>query len=214
MARSSSRLRVLVVDDHPIVREALCAAIDDEPDLEVAGQAADGLDAVAKCRACNPDVVVMDLFLPEQGGVEAIAQIKAEQPRLQILALTSSGDEALVMAALQAGASGYLVKDTRRDDLLAAVRAVGRGDAFFAPKVARKLTDRLRNPDLAPSEPLTEREREILRRVGQGATNREIADQLGLGESTIRTHLFHILRKLNLENRNQAVVYAVRTGLV
>lgn len=214
MQKPDNILRVLVVDDHPIVREALCAAIDDEPDMAVTGQAADGLDAVAQSRKCMPDVVVMDLFLPEQGGVEAIAQIKAEQPQVQILALTSSGDEALVLAAIQAGATGYLVKDTRRNDLLAAVRAVGCGDAYFAPKVASKLTDRLRNPNGGPNEPLTDREREILRRVGQGATNREIADQLGLGESTVRTHLFHALKKLNLENRNQAVVYAVRTGLV
>jgi DNA-binding NarL/FixJ family response regulator len=206
-------LRVVVVEDHPMVREAIVEALAAEPDLKVVGQAGDGLAAVGETLRLCPDVVVMDLFLPLQGGVEAIHQIKAQRPEVMVLALTSATDEALFLAALQAGASGYLVKDSERRALLKAVRDVARGETAIAPRMVGKLVAHLNRAAGSGPEPLSEREREILRLVGEGATNQEIAARLQVGGSTVRTHMQHILEKLGLENRNQAVLYAIRTGL-
>ncbi len=205
-------IRVLVVEDHPIVREAVSAAIDDEEDMEVVGQAADGIAAVEEAERCQPDVVVMDLFLPEQGGVEAIAQIKERWPRVRVLALTSSTDEKVFLAALQAGATGYLVKDSQRRDLLEAVRQVARGINAVTPRMAGKVARRI-TEGYTLAEALTEREREVLRLIGEGATNHEIAERLFLGESTVRTHIQHLQEKLKIDNRNQLMLYALRTGL-
>lgn len=206
-------LRVLVVDDHPLVREAICAAIDDENDLTVVGQAGSGRQAVEKALHLQPDVIVMDLLLPEMGGVDAIHAIKTAQPAVQILALTSSADESLFIAALEAGATGYLVKDTERPDLLEAIRNVAHGNVFLSARMATKLARRLRSGDTGRLNLLTEREHEVLVQLGTGRTNRQIADVLMLTESTVRTHVQHILDKLGLANRNQAMVYALRTGI-
>lgn len=210
--KAYARIRVLVVEDHPIVREAVSAAIDDEDDMEVVGQAADGIAAVDEAARCQPDVVVMDLFLPGQGGVEAIAQIKQARPRVRVLALTSSTDETVFLAALQAGATGYLVKDSQRHDLLEAVRQVARGINAVTPRMAGKVARRI-TEGYTLAEALTDREREVLRLIGEGATNHEIAERLFLGESTVRTHIQHVQEKLKIENRNQLMLYALRTGL-
>ncbi len=209
-------IRVLVVDDHPLMREALCAAIADERDMQVVGEATNGEEAVAQARALKPDVTVMDLFMPGKDGLGAIAEIKAENPAARLIALTSSTDEDLVLAAIQAGALGYLLKDSQRVELLRAIREVSRGNTFLPPPVAQKLANsvRKRPPDQPPLvEPLTERELEVLKLIGQGASNRQIAQTLGVSEGTIRTHVHNILGKLNLENRNQALLYAVRQGI-
>ncbi len=211
-AQTHGRIRVLVVEDHPIVREAVSAAIDDEDDMEVVGQAADGIAAVEEAARCQPDVVVMDLFLPRQGGVEAIAQIKQTQPRVRVLALTSSTDETVFLAALQAGATGYLVKDSQRRDLLEAVRQVAQGINAVTPRMAGKVARRITDGYVL-AEALTEREREVLRLIGEGATNHEIAEKLFLGESTVRTHIQHLQEKLEIDNRNQLMLYALRTGM-
>ncbi len=206
-------LRVIVVEDHPMVREAIIDALAGEADMVVVGQAGDGLQAVSETLRLCPDVVVMDLLLPVQGGVEAIRQIKAQRPAVKVLALTSGTDEALFLAAMQAGAGGYLVKDSQRHDLLHAVREVALGNSSISPRMMAKLVSHLSRQAGEQTDPLSEREREILRLIGSGATNQEIAQHLQVSGSTVRTHLQHILEKLGLENRNQAVLYAIRTGL-
>jgi NarL family two-component system response regulator LiaR len=211
------KIKVLIVDDHPLMREALHAAIEDEPDMEVVGEAGNGLEAVEQARLLKPDVIVMDLFMPGKDGLEAIAEIKGEDSDARILALTSSTDETKVVAAVQAGALGYLLKDARRDELLQGIREVSRGQAFLPPHLARKLMDGLRRGPPRPTDPspdlLTDREQEVLKLIGQGASNREIAETLYLSEGTVRTHVHHILDKLHLKNRNQVILYALRVGM-
>ncbi len=215
---NTSLLRVLVVDDHPLMREALCAAIEDELDMQVAGEAANGVEAVQKARALHPDVTVMDLFLPKESGLEAMAEIKAADPQARFLVLTSSAEEETVFAAIQAGALGYLLKDSKRLELLQAIREVGQGNSYLSPDVAVKLANGVRRrgkPSAPPLvEPLTDREHQVLKWVGQGASNREIAQRLSLTEGTVRTHVHNILGKLGLINRNQAILYAVSQGIV
>ena len=211
---SPAVLRVVVVEDHPMVREAIVDALNAEPDMVVVGQAGNGRAAVDEVRQQRPDLVVMDLFLPVLSGVEAIEQIKAMQPSTQVLVLTSATDEALFLAAMQAGATGYLIKDSERSALLEAVRQVAGGATSVSPRMVARLVTYLNRQAAHQADPLSEREREVLRLIGSGATNVQIAQQLGLSGSTVRTHLQHILDKLGLENRNQAVLYAIRTGLV
>jgi len=210
----SSPLRVVVVEDHPMVREAIIDALSAEPDIVVVGQAGDGRSAVSEVLRLRPNVVLMDLFLPVQSGVEAIGQIKTALPAAEVLVLTSATDEALFLAAMQAGATGYLVKDSERADLLHALRQVAGGATSVSPRMVAKLVAYLNRQFTRQVDPLSEREREVLRLIGGGATNVQIAQQLKLSGSTVRTHLQHILDKLGLENRNQAVLYAIRTGLV
>lgn len=209
---AAALLTVVVVEDHPIMRDALIAAIETEPTMRVIGHAGDGMAAVAEVLRCQPDVVVMDLFLPKQGGVAAIAAIKEQLPAVQVLALTSATDETVFLAALQAGATGFLIKDSRRNDLIEAIRQVAQGIAVATPQMNSALVRRIAEGYKLP-EAFSEREREILRLIGAGATNNEIAEHLTLGESTVRTYVHNLLEKLNLENRNQLVLYAVRTGL-
>lgn len=205
-------ITIVVVEDHPIVREALIAALENEADMRVIGQAADGVSAVTEVLRCQPMVVVMDLFLPGQGGIAAITAIKEQAPHVQILALTSATDETVFLAALQAGATGYLIKDSQRRDLIRAVREVAQGISAVTPRMAGALVHRIATGYTLPAA-LTAREREILRLVGSGATNHEIAAHLVVGESTVRTHIQHLQEKLGFDNRNQLVLYAVRVGL-
>ncbi len=216
-------IRVLIVDDHPLMRDALRAAIEDEPDMAVAGEACNGEQALDLMRALRPDVTVMDLFMPVKDGLDAIAEMRREQPESRILALTSSTDEEKIVSAVQAGALGYLMKDAQRVELLEAIREVSRGHSYLPQSVALKLMNGMRQgratpPDLpptpSPSEPLTDRELDVLRLIGQGATNQDIASKLGVAEGTVRTPVHHILATLGLANRNQAIVYALRQGLV
>jgi NarL family two-component system response regulator LiaR len=205
-------LRILVVDDHPLMRQAICTAIESERDMEVAGEATDGNEAIAQALKLHPDVIVMDLLMPGKDGLEAIVEIRAANPEARILALTSSSDDDLVVAAIEAGVQGYLLKDTPRDQLLEAIREVHAGNGFLPPAVARKLMDRMRavHSIKEPSEPLTERELQVLRLIGQGASNREIAEALRLSEATVRVHVHNLLGKLGLEHRGQAMVYILR----
>lgn len=205
-------ITIVVVEDHPIVQEALIAALENEADMRVIGQAADGVSAVTEVLRCQPMVVVMDLFLPGQGGIAAITAIKEQAPHAQILALTSATDETVFLAALQAGATGYLIKDSQRRDLIRAVREVAQGISAVTPRMAGALVHRIATGYTLPAA-LTAREREILRLVGSGATNHEIATHLVVGESTVRTHIQHLQEKLGFDNRNQLVLYAVRVGL-
>ncbi len=211
-------IRVLVADDHPLMRDALCAAIEDEADLQVIATAMNGIEAVAKTLALKPDVTVMDLLMPGKTGIQAIAEIREANPEARILALTSSSEDDMVLAAIHAGALGYMLKDSQPLDVLQAIRDVGLGNSVLPPAIALKLANGVRRerssaPPPPPVEPLTARELEVLKLIGQGVSNREIATMLFLTEGTVRTHVHNILGKLDLKSRNQAILYAVRQGL-
>jgi NarL family two-component system response regulator LiaR len=208
-------IRILIVDDHAIVREGQRALIDTEPGMEVVGEAADGDQAVKLARALRPDVILLDLAMPRKGGIEAIGEIKEENPKARILVLTSFAEDDKVYAAIKAGALGYLMKDASPQEILAAIGEVYRGEPSMPPAIAQKLMRELqRSSDLPPTEePLTEREVEVLKLVAQGLPNQEIAETLVISERTVSTHVSNILGKLHLANRTQAAIYAWREGL-
>lgn len=208
-------IRVLVVDDHAIVREGLRWLMSTEPGIDLVGEAVDGVEAVTKALELQPDVILMDLVMPRKGGIEAISEIKAQQPSARILVLTSFAEDEQVFPAIKAGAMGYLLKDTSPQALLRAIRDVHAGTPSMHPVVARKLIQELQRPQTLPptAEPLTEREMDVLRLVARGLSNDEIAAQLVISERTARTHVSNILSKLHLANRTQAALYALREGL-
>jgi DNA-binding NarL/FixJ family response regulator len=213
-------IRVVIVDDHAVVRRGLQAFFETEPDLEVAGVAAGGLEALellARLGAAGraTDVVLMDLRMEPLDGIEATRRIRARHAEVEVVALTSYGERARVHAALEAGATGYLLKDADADEVVAAVRAAHRGELQLDPAVARRLKSSHRpSAKREPAQELTARELDVLRLLGQGRANKEIAAQLGLGERTARTHVSSILSKLGLNSRTQAALWAVREGLV
>ena len=208
-------IRILIVDDHAIVREGQRALIDTEPGMELVGEAADGDQAVHMARSLQPDVILLDLVMPHKGGLEAIGEIKEQNPKARILVLTSFAEDEKVYAAIKAGAQGYLMKDALPQDILAAIREVYRGELSMDPSIAHKLMRELqRSSDLPPTEePLTEREVEVLKLVAQGLTNQQIAEMLVISERTVSTHISNILSKLHLANRTQVALYALREGL-
>ncbi len=211
---SEPTIRVLIVDDHAVVRRGLRALIETEEGMEVIGEAADGREAVEKEAALDPDVILLDLLMPEMDGVQAIEEIRRRDPEARILVLTSFSEERKVLAAIEAGALGYLLKDAGPEELLRAIREVQRGQSALNPAVARKLIGRIRDPEPAGRvEELTEREVEVLRLVAKGLANREIGKQLFISEPTVRTHVSNILMKLDLPNRTQAALFALREGL-
>jgi NarL family two-component system response regulator LiaR len=210
-----SPIRVLITDDHAIVREGLRGLISSEPGMEVVGEAADGNEAVSLAHSLQPDVILLDLVMPRKGGLEAIAEITQENPQAHILVLTSFAEDEKVFAAIKRGALGYLLKDSSPQELLQAIREVSQGESSLHPTIARKLIRELGQPsDLPPAEePLTVREVEVLQLVAQGFTNQEIADRLVISERTVRNHVSSDLDKLHLANRTQAALYALREGL-
>jgi NarL family two-component system response regulator LiaR len=210
-------IRVLVVDDHPIVQQGLCGVITSRYGMAVVGQAKDGAEAIEKARSLQPDVILMDLVMPGKSGLEAIVDIKRENPQARILVLTSFGEEDRVLAAIKSGALGYLMKDTSPDELLHAIREVAKGNLFLPQDVATKFRSDLQQPQQDASMPetiLTRRELEVLELVALGWSNKQIAVRLVVSEVTVRYHISSILEKLNLTNRIQAAVYAVQKGLV
>lgn len=208
-------IRILVVDDHAVVREGLRGFISSEAGMEVIGEAIDGEEAVQKARALCPDVILMDLVMPRKDGLNAIREIKEENPAARILVLTSFADDDKVFSAIKYGALGYLLKDSSPYDLLEAIRNVHRCESSLHPTIARRLIRELSQPsDLPPAaEELTEREVDVLRLVAQGLSNDEIGTRLHISERTVRTHVSNILGKLHLANRTQAALYALREGL-
>jgi DNA-binding NarL/FixJ family response regulator len=213
---SPPRIRVLIVDDHGVVRRGLRGFLDLLDDIEVVGEAENGRQAVDAAARVNPDVVLMDLLMPELDGIGAIAAIKSAQPEIEIVALTSFIEEEKVTTALEAGATGYLLKDAEAEEVAAAVRAAHNGEVHLDPAVTRLLAQRLRARKQAPEpvEPLTERELEVLGLLGKGSSNKDIAAMLTITERTARTHVSNILGKLGLSSRTQAALYAVERGLV
>jgi len=216
-AKSSEpgKIRIVVVDDHAILRAGLRAMLGIVPDMEVVGEAATGLEAVDLAEKLKPDVILIDLVMPEMDGIQAIRKIISKQPQAHILVLTTFAGEDKIFPAIQAGAMGYQLKDSSPQDLLDAIREVNRGQASLHPLVARKVLDAVLNPpDRPPTpDPLTHREIEVLRLIAEGLENREIAERLVLSDATVRTHVSNILGKLHLASRTQAALYALREGL-
>jgi two-component system NarL family response regulator len=205
----SAMLRLLIVDDHPVVRDGLVAILHQgEPDLEVVGEAGDGLEAVTIWRKVRPTVTIMDLQLPGQSGVEAIKAIRREDPDAMILVLTTFDGDADIQCALEAGARGYLLKSVRRTILIEAVRAVAAGQRYLPPATAARLVEAM------GSEKLTAREMDVLKLLAQGQRNREIADELGLAEPTVKIHVNNLLRKLQAKDRTEAAMIGLKRGII
>ena len=210
----SSKIRVLLVDDHAVVRTGLKTFFDLQDDIEVVGEASDGSEGVAMARRLEPDVVLMDLLMPNMDGITAIARIKAERTETEIVTMTSFIEEEKVTSALEAGASGYVLKDAEAEEVAAAVRAAYAGEVHLDPQVARLLAQRMRaKKEPQPVEPLTDREKDVMRLLGQGLSNKEIGAQLFITERTARTYVSNILGKLGLASRTQAALWAVEHKL-
>jgi len=205
-------ISVLIADDHPFVRHGLRTYLETLEDMDVAGEAADGAEAVELAGRLLPDVVLMDLVMPELDGIEATRRIKAASPATKVIALTSFDDDEKVFPAIKAGAAGYLLKDVRPAELAEAVRKASRGEALLAPSVAAKLMQEVAGERPAASG-LTDRELEVLRLIARGLPNKQIAQELVVSEKTVKTHVSNILAKLHLADRTQAALYAVREGL-
>jgi DNA-binding NarL/FixJ family response regulator len=214
-------IRVLLVDDHAMVRRGMRDFLELHDDIEIVGEAIDGGDAIAQAGALRPDIVVMDLMMPGIDGIEATARIRADLPEVEVIALTSFVEEARVLAAIEAGAAGFLLKDAEADELAAAIRAAAAGEVHLDPAIAGIVARRMRagNADTAARQAadgvasLTQRERDVLACVAQGLPNRAVADRLGITERTARTHVSNILAKLGLSSRTQAALFAVQNGL-
>lgn len=210
--RETPPIRILLVDDHVVVRQGLKMVISLEDDFEVVGEASNGGEAVAEARRLEPDVVLMDLLMPVMNGVEAIRLIRAELPDVEVVALTSVLEDRLVVDAVEAGAMGYLLKETSPEVLFEAIRAAARGEVRLDPRARKRLLREVRTPDMRES--LTVRETETLRLLARGLANREIAAELGVSEMTVKTHVSSVLSKLDLRSRTQAALFALREGLV
>jgi len=208
-------IRIVIADDHPALRRGLKVLLETKPDLRVVGEAGDGREAIEQVMRTDPSVVIMDLMMPGIDGVEATKRILARSKHAQVLVLTNYGSDELLFPALEAGAVGFLMKDATGEELVRAVRRVGAGLSSLSPRIARRLVRRVSN-DLSrdPSATLTSREVEVLRAMADGGTNDELGDELGISPGTVRTHVTHILSKLNLTRRAQAVAYALKHGLI
>ena len=207
----SRAIRLLITDDHPVVRAGLGGMLSGEKDFEVVGEATNGSEAVALTGRLSPDVVLMDLRMPEMDGVEAISRIKDQYPETNILVLTTYESDADVLRALEKGATGYMLKDAPREDLFEAIRAAAEGKSPLAPDVAARLVQRVRQP---VDEILSTREIEILELVAGGASNKDIAKQLWISDTTVKSHILHIFKKLEVTDRTSAVTSALRRGII
>ncbi|WP_369390861.1 response regulator [Streptomyces sp. CG1] len=221
MTSGADTIRVLIADDQQMVRQGFTVLLNTQPDIEVIGQAVDGLDAIARTAELAPDVVLMDIRMPELGGIEATRRITVGHPAVKVLVLTTFDLDEYVYEALRAGASGFLLKDASADQLAEAVRVVAAGDALLAPGITRRLIAEFSRLDGSPRAPLkqrvgdlTERETEVLALIAQGLSNAEIAEHLVVAEQTVKTHVGRILVKLGLRDRTQAAVFAYESGLV
>jgi len=210
-AEGNAPIRLLVVDDHPVVRDGLCSMFARDPEFVVLGEAADGAEAVRLARELRPDVILMDLRMPGMDGVAAISELAARGVAARVLVLTTYDTDSHVLPAIEAGATGYLLKDAPRAELLRAVRAAAHGEAALSPAVAARLMSRVRTPAAGP---LSQRELEVLELVAAGSTNREAAARLFITEATVKTHLLNIYAKLGVSDRAAAVAEAFSRGLL
>jgi two-component system, NarL family, response regulator LiaR len=218
MMSQCKKIKVLIVDDHQVVRQGLRTFLELQEDVVVVGEAGDGLAAVEMVRQLEPDVVLMDLVMPRLDGIEATRQVKSLDADVKVIALTSFTEDEKVFPAIQAGASSYLLKDVSPDNLVEAIRAACRGEARLHPDITRKLMEQVASPASHTRqnqvEDLTERELEVVRLVAQGRSNHEIASELVISEKTVKTHISNILSKLHLVDRTQLAIYAIKRGLV
>ncbi|CAN5589524.1 response regulator transcription factor [soil metagenome] len=205
-------IRILIADDHAVVRQGLAMFLGLDAELEVIGQAENGAEALKMAHELKPDVVLMDLLMPVMDGITAIAAIRRELPETEVVAVTSVLEDASVVGAVRAGASGYLLKDTKADELCRAIKAAAAGQVQLSPQAAARLMREVRAPE--SPETLTERETDVLRLLARGKANKEVAHALSIGEKTVKTHVSNILAKLGVQSRTQAALHAVRIGLV
>ncbi|MBH0054955.1 response regulator transcription factor [Salinibacterium sp. SWN139] len=204
-------IRVVVADDHPIVRSGIVGLLSSADDIEVVGEASDGVEAVALATQLAPDVVLMDLRMPGLGGAEATAQLVAARPDVRVLILTTYESDENILTAIEAGASGYLLKAAPQEEILAGLRSVARGEVALAPSIAALLVNRMREPAKVT---LSDRETQVLALVAEGNSNREIAAALFVSEATVKTHLIHVFEKLDVKDRTRAVTKAMELGLL
>jgi two-component system, NarL family, response regulator LiaR len=212
-AGRSVTIRILIADDHSIVRQGLRLFLALDPELEVLGEAGDGAQALSMARELRPDVVLMDMLMPVMDGLAATEAIRRELPDTEVIALTSVLDDKSVVGAVKAGAIGYLLKDTNAKELCQAIKAAAAGQVQLAPQAAARLVREVRTPDVAPAA-LSQRETEVLQLIARGKANKEIAAELTIGEKTVKTHVSSIFNKLGVQSRTQAAVYAAQSGLV
>jgi two-component system, NarL family, response regulator LiaR len=205
-------IRILLADDHAVVRQGLRMFLSLDPELEIIGEAENGADALAKAHELKPDVVLMDLVMPVMDGITAIQRLRSELPETEVIALTSVLDDGSVVGAVKSGAIGYLLKDTQADELCRAIKAAAEGQVQLSPQAAARLVREVQAP-VSP-EPLTDRETEVLRLLAEGQANKQIARSLQIGEQTVKTHVSNILSKLGVQSRTQAALHAARIGLV
>ena len=209
-------IRIVIADDHPIVRQGLATVLGQEEDLEVVGQAKNGLEAVDQARKLRPDIILMDLQMPEMGGVEAIQKIKMETSDIGIIILTTYDTDDYIFRGIEAGARGYLLKDSSPEEVLKAIHTVHKGESLIEPRVASRLIDRFSQLShaSAPKEVLSAREVQVIQLIATSAANKEIANELLIGESTVKTHIIHIFNKLGVRGRTEAVAEAARRGII
>jgi NarL family two-component system response regulator LiaR len=212
---NTKTIRVLVVDDHAIIRKGMRAVLDLVPDMELVGEAENGKQAIKMDLDLRPDVILMDLMMPEMDGIACIREVRAKRPDARILVLTNFAGEEMIFPAIKAGAMGYHLKDSSPEALVEAIRQVFRGESSLHPLIAKKVLEEFHAPSehQLSNDPLTQRELEVLRLIAQGHENKEIAEQLVVSEATVRTHVSNILSKLHLASRTQAALYALREGL-
>ena len=209
-------IKILIVDDHPVVREGIGAMLKREPDFKIVGEATNGLEAVGKASELVPDVILMDLRMPEMDGVEAITRIKQDMPDTKFIILTTFSDDEYIFKGIAAGARAYLLKDAPREELFKAIRAVSRGESLIQPVVASKVLDKLAElSKKSPSaETLSDREIEVLKLMAKGVSNSNIADELSITQSTVKTHITSIFQKLNVTTRTEAVTTALKRRII
>jgi DNA-binding NarL/FixJ family response regulator len=209
-------MKILIADDHPVVREGLSAMLNRQPDIEVVGEAGNGREAVEKTRNLRPDIVLMDLRMPEMDGVEAMRRIAAINPEVRFIVLTTYDNDEYIFKGIEAGARAYLLKDSPREELFKAIRAVHRGESLIQPAVAGKVLDRFAelSRQVQSPEALSDREVEVVKLMAEGASNKEIAVSLHISESTVKTHIQTIFQKLGVSDRTGAVTQAIRKGII